>query len=431
MTQKIQKLVVQGQKKLNGHVRVSGSKNAALPILCAALLTNEISTISNVPDIADIHTLLNILEELNVKTTFKNHTVTIDPSGLKLNTITEKYICSMRASILLLGPLMSRFPEVNLPFPGGCVLGKRSAASHTHVLKTLGAEILNETQTLHIKAKKLQPATIIMPEQSVTATENAVMIASLIPGKTVIKLAAAEPHVQDLCHFLNKMGAKINGIGTCEIIVEGQAKLHAATHEITGDYLEAGTFAIAALLTNGEVTVEGIDPGQLDSFWQKLDEVGANYELAGGSTSNKSASFKILSNNKPFQAISMLRTAVYPSFATDLQAPFAVLLTQAQGQSKIFETLFEGRLNYLFELEKMGAKIEMLNPHQAIIKGPTPLKGVPIASCDIRAGAAMVLAALCAQGTTEISNINYIDRGYEKLDEKLRNLGAEITRVDA
>ncbi|MFA5829351.1 MAG: UDP-N-acetylglucosamine 1-carboxyvinyltransferase [Candidatus Gracilibacteria bacterium] len=429
MIKKIQKLVVQGQKKLNGHVRVSGSKNAALPILCAALLTDEISTISNVPDIADIHTLLNILGELNVKTTFQNHTVTIDPSGLKLNTINEKSICSMRASILLLGPLMSRFPEVNLPFPGGCVLGKRSAAAHTHVLKTLGAEILNETQTLHIKAKKLQPATIIMPEQSVTATENAVMIASLIPGKTVIKLAAAEPHVQDLCHFLNKMGSKISGIGTSELVIEGQTKLHAATHEITGDYLEAGTFAIAALLTNGEVTVEGIDPGQLDSFWQKLDEVGANYELANGT--NKFAGFKILPNNKPFQSIPMLRTAVYPSFATDLQAPFAVLLTQAQGQSKIFETLFEGRLNYLFELEKMGAKIEMLNPHQAIIKGPTTLKGVPIASCDIRAGAAMVLAALCAQGPTEISNINYIDRGYEKLDEKLRSLGAEITRVDA
>ncbi len=428
MSLNIQKFVVNGQKKLHGTVKVSGSKNAALPILCAALLTDEKSTINNVPDIADIHTLLKILEELNVKTSFQDHTLNIDPSGLTLAKITEKYICSMRASILLLGPLMSRFSEVDLPFPGGCVLGKRPAQAHTHVLKALGAEVLNETQTLHIRRKNFTSAEIIMPEQSVTATENAIMLATLIPGKTIIKLAACEPHVQDLCRFLNSMGAKINGIGTSELTIEGQKKLHGTKYKITGDYLEAGTFAIAALLTNGEVTVEGIAPNQLDSFWQKLDEIGAKYELSPNKL-GQTDTFTILPTGKPLQSVSMLRTAVYPSFATDLQAPFAVLLTQANGQSKIFETLFEGRLNYLFELEKMGAKVQILNPHQALINGPTILKGVPIASCDIRAGAAMVLAALAAQGQTEISNINYIDRGYEKLDEKLRSIGADIQRV--
>lgn len=425
MSISFQKFIVKGQKVLNGKMTVSGSKNAALPILCAALLSDEPSTITNVPDIADIHTLLKIFEELNVQTTFKNHTVTIDPANIKLDRFTDQYICSMRASVLLLGPLMSRFKEVKMPFPGGCVLGKRPAHAHTAVFKAFGCEVIDETQTLHLRANAsgtFQNATITMPELSVTATENALMMAACISGKTEIKLAAAEPHVQDLCHFLKSMGAEISGIGTHHLIVEGVEKLHGTTYQITGDYLEAGTFAIAALLTKGEVEIEGIPTNQLDSFWQKMDEIGAHYEL-------KPTSVKILPTRK-FKAVEMLRTSVFPSFPTDLQAPFAVLLTQAEGQSKIFETLFEGRLNYLFELEKMGAKIEVLNPHQAILKGITALKGVPIASCDIRAGAAMVLAALCAQGVTEISNINYIDRGYEKLDEKLDQLGASIQRTE-
>lgn len=350
----------------------------------------------------------------------------------------------MRASILLLGPLMSRFKKVNLPFPGGCVLGIRSASAHTDVLKTFGATVIDETKTLHLSAKNFKTATIVMSEQSVTATENALMIAAAIPGKTRIRLAAAEPHVQDLCHFLNRMGAKISGIGTTELTVEGTKKLGGAHYTITGDYLEAGTFAIAALLTGGEITIQGIQTSQLDSFWQKLDETGARYQLQtnevkifplgteGRRPLVKAGRILAASRTDTFsflKAVPQLRTAVYPGFPTDLQAPFTVLLTQAQGQSKIFETLFEGRLSYLFELEKMGAQVQILNPHQAIIKGPTPLKGVPIASCDIRAGAAMVLAALCAKGTTEISNINYIDRGYEKLDIKLQSLGAGIRRI--
>jgi UDP-N-acetylglucosamine 1-carboxyvinyltransferase len=420
MAEILQKFIIQGRKKLQGKVRVSGSKNAALPILCAALLTEEKSIISNVPDISDIHTLLKILQELHVQTSFENNTVTIDPAGIKNEKITDDLICSMRASILLLGPLLSRFKKVDLPFPGGCVLGKRSAGAHTSVLKAFGTKILDETQSLSLQADHLKNTTVVMPEQSVTATENALMVAALIPGRSEIKLAALEPHVQDLCHFLNKMGAKISGIGTSSLTIEGVDVLKGVEYAITGDYLEAGTFAIASLLTQGEVAIQGLEMEQLDSFWQKLGEIGANFELG-------EQEVKIFPSPS-LKALPMLRTAVYPSFATDLQAPFAVLLTQAEGESKIFETLFEGRLNYLFELEKMGAKIEILNPHQAIVKGFTPLQGVPIASCDIRAGAAMVLAALSAEGTTEISNINYIDRGYERLDEKLRALGGVIVR---
>lgn len=421
MEKHFQKFVVEGGHKLRGTVRVSGSKNAALPILCAALLSNEVSTIENVPDIADIHNLLKILEELHVSTSFEKSTVTIDPSQMKLGEVSEKLICSMRGSVVLLGPLLSKFKEVNLPLPGGCVLGKRSFATHTYALQALGAEVIDETTRLHLRAKKLKAATIIMSELSVTATENTLMMAALIPGKTEIRLAASEPHVQDLCHFLVKMGAKIEGIGSHHLVIEGVESLKGVHYSVTGDYLQAGTFAIASLVTQGEVTVEGFETGQLDSFWQKLMEANAQFELQKDAVT--------LHPSPNLQAVAMLRTAVYPSFPTDLQAPFAVLLTQAKGESKIFETLFEGRLNYLFELEKMKAKVQILNPHQATIQGTTQLKGVPIASCDIRAGAAMVLAALCAKGTTEISNIQYIDRGYEKLDEKLRSLGAKIERV--
>jgi len=423
MTNPLQKFIVEGQHKLSGTITVSGSKNAALPILCAALLTNDVSEIDNVPDIADIHTLFKIFEELNVKVEFANHKAKIDPSQLSLAKITDKYINSMRASMLLIGPLLQRFPEVHIPFPGGCVLGKRSASAHTYAFRAMGAEVLDETQSLHIKRSKLNPANITMPESSVTATENLIMLAALTPGKTEIRLAATEPHVQDLCHFLVKMGAKIEGIGNHHLIIEGAKELKGTTYSITGDYLEAGTFAIASLVTQGEVTIKGIQTNQLDSFWQKLEEIGAKFELSENEV-------KVFPSPN-LQATEMLRTAVYPSFPTDLQAPFAILLTQATGTSKIFETLFEGRLNYIFELEKMGAKIQMLNPHQANVTGPTQLKGVPIASIDIRAGAAMVLAALCAKGTTEISNIKYIDRGYENLEEKLRNLGAKIERVQA
>lgn len=422
-----QKFIVEGHQVLNGKVTVSGSKNAALPILCAALLTKEPVILKNVPDIADIHSLIEIFHSMKVKAEFKKNSVTIDASNLDPSKIEEKLICKMRASILLLAPLLARLGQAKLPFPGGCVLGKRSVTAHTFAFKALGAKIIDETHSLHLKVQKLQAAQIIMPEMSVTATENAVMLAVFAPGTTQIRLAAAEPHVQDMCNFLNQMGAKIKGIGTNFLTIDGVKSLHGSALEngysVTGDYLEAGTFAIAGLLNNGTVEIDGIETSQLDSLWVNLEEAGANYKLYPNRL--------IVKGGQKLNAIPMLRTAVYPSFATDLQAPFSVLLTQAHGQSKVFETLFEGRLSYLLELEKMGAKIQLLNPHQAIINGPAALRGVPIASCDIRAGAAMVLAALCAHGTTEISNIYYIDRGYENLEGKLQALGAKIKRVKA
>lgn len=415
--------IIQGKEKLHGTVRVSGSKNAALPILCAALLNKEKVTLHNVPAISDVNAMLKIFNSLGVKTTFEGNTVTIEAEGLRGGHADESLINKMRASILLFGPCLARLGELDISFPGGCVLGKRSVHSHTYAFQKLGAQVLNSDTRIHIKVDQLKAANIIMPEMSVTATENAIMLAVLAPGTTDLRLVAAEPHIQDLCHFLNAMGARISGIGTHFLTIEGVESLHSAEYTVTGDYLEAGTFAIAGLLTGGEVRVEGIPTHQLDSFWQKLEEMGANFELEENAFTVKPTAH--------FLPPTPLRTAVYPSFATDLQAPFAILLTQAEGTTQIFETLFEGRLNYLFELEKMGVKIEMQNPHQARIHGPAKLRGVPIASIDIRAGAAMVLAGLAAEGTTEISNVNYIDRGYDNLEGKLRSLGAKITRVDA
>lgn len=416
------KLIVQGGKSLKGTIKVSGSKNAALPIICAALLTDEQTTLNNVPNIADIHSLIKILEGLNVKTEFKNNTLTIDPSAIKSSEPPRELVKKMRASILIMGAILPRFKKLKMAFPGGCVLGKRSVSAHTAAFESFGCEILDEQNELNIQCKKIVGKKFILPELSVTATENAIMMAVLAEGKTEIRLAAAEPHVQDLCHFLNKMGAKISQIGTNNLKIEGVKSLHGVEYAVTGDYLEAGTFAIAAVATKGEVEITGIETDQLDSLWQKFDEMGVKFQLSGQSV-------KIFPTNS-IKPIKNLKTAVYPGFPTDLQAPFTVLLSQAEGVSRIFETLFEGRLNYLFELELMGAHVEFLNPHQALVIGPKKLKGCPISSFDIRAGAAMVVASLMAEGKTTISNINYIDRGYEDLHLKLNQLGAKIERVD-
>lgn len=415
------KYIVQGGRKLNGTVKVSGSKNAALPILCATLLTNQKSTIKNVPDIADIRHMIGLLEFIGCNVTFEKNIVTVDPKGLKNKPVVMEGVCNMRASVLLLGPLLARFNKAKISFPGGCILGKRPVDAHLHALESLGGEVQDDKELIILTSKGLKGADITMKEISVTATENAIMAAVLAYGKTHIRLAAAEPHVQDLCRMLNQMGAKIKGIGTHDLEITGVSTLKGANHKVLGDYLEAGTFAVAAALTNGHVKITGINPNDLDIVWNKFAEAGINIDFTANSV-------EVLPHGR-LKNVSKVRTAVFPSFPTDLQAPFTVLLTMTPGDSMVHETLFDGRLNYLAELEKMGAKFDMLNPHQAIIHGPFKLKAAPISSWDIRAGAAMVLAALAAEGETEISNIGFIDRGYENLEGKLKKLGAKIERV--
>ncbi len=418
----MQKFLIRGGKVLKGEVTVSGSKNAALPIICAALLTDETTTLTNVPEINDVYSLLTILKEFNIDFTFQKHTLVINPKKFKYVEPPKDLIAKMRASVLMAPALLMRNGAFNMVYPGGCVLGKRPLDTHSYVLRKMGADVLEDEKNLSVVWKKRTPNIMVLPEMSVTATENAIMLAAITPGETQIRLAAAEPHVQDLCHFLKKMGCKIDGIGTHNLTVHGVKKLTGAKYAICGDYLEAGTYALAAAMTKGDVKIHGLQMDYLDSFWQKFDEAGVPYVLGKNTVHIKPA--------KKIHPVKVLRTAVYPSFPTDLQAPFGALLTLGNGVSKVFETLFEGRLNFLFELEKMGAHIELLNPHQALIIGPTKLVGRPVASCDIRAGATMVLAALAAQGETIISDIKYIDRGYERLDEKLRALGADIEKIE-
>jgi UDP-N-acetylglucosamine 1-carboxyvinyltransferase len=413
--------LVKGNAKLSGTVKVGGSKNAALPIIAATLLTSEKTILSNVPDIEDVHQMIAILKHLNVQTNFENNVLTIDASQLENKFIPNELVCKMRSSLLLAGPLLARFKEVDMGYPGGCVLGKRSVDTHIFAFNKLGAKLVENETKIHLKAEKIVSTEIVLSEFSVTGTENIIMTSVLAEGTTVIKTAAAEPHVQDLCNFLNAMGAKISGVGTHTLTIQGVPKLTGVEYKVRPDYLEAGTFILAGAITNSPIEVTDFITEDLDLFFEKLEEVGVVFEKT-------KTSAKIISAEN-LTALSNLKTGVHPGFPTDLFAPFSVLLTQADGVSKIFETLFDGRFNYIFELEKMNGKVEFLNPHQALIIGPRKLKGIPVASFDIRAGAGIVLAALVADGETLITNINYIDRGYQKLDEKLNALGANIQRI--
>ncbi|PCI25042.1 UDP-N-acetylglucosamine 1-carboxyvinyltransferase [Candidatus Peregrinibacteria bacterium] len=416
----MQKFIIEGGHALSGTVEIGGSKNAALPIIGACLLSAEKSVLTNVPDISDIYTLLEILQYLNVQSDFTNGTLTLDPSHMENKAIPHELVSKMRGSIILLAPILTRFGEVKLSFPGGCVLGKRPIDSHLHAFESLGAQTSTENDEIYIKCAALTGTDFTMSEMSVTATENAIMAACLASGTSQINLCAAEPHIQDLCYALNEAGAKIEGIGTHNLIIKGVHSLRGLRHAITSDYLEIGTYAIAAAVTGGHIIIKNTNKAHLESFWQKFEEVGIPVEHR----ENEVEIFPAQSLNA-----ANIRTAVYPSFATDLHPQFSVLLTQAEGTSLVFETLFEGKMNYIFELEKMGAKVKLINNHKAKISGKSQLKGCPVASLDIRAGAAMVLAGLAASGVTEISNINYIDRGYNQLVEKLQSLGAHIQRT--
>lgn len=414
------RFIINGGKPLRGTVTASGSKNAALPIICATLLSEDQYRIKNVPDIADVRTLLSIMKFLGSEFTFEDNVLTIQTKTLKTREIPLHLVNSMRASILLIGPLLARVKKISIGYPGGCVLGKRPIDTHLDAFRALGVSIQEQGEIIYLDARDAKPGNVVLKEISVTATENLLMFASGLSGEMELRLAAQEPHVVDLSKFLIESGVFLQGEGSHTIMIRGGQKLIGIEHRVTSDYLEIGTLAIAAAGTFGDITIRDVNIHDLDALWQKLEEAGVTVEFSENAVR--------VQGSKTVKPIAKLDTGIFPKFASDLQAPFMVLMTQANGVSKVFETLFEGRLNYLFELEKMGARFEFLNPHQAIVIGETPLKAAPIASCDIRAGAAMIIAALMAKGTTEISQINYIDRGYERLDEKLRSLGANIVR---
>ncbi len=412
---------IDGGRSLRGDVTVSGSKNAALPMIAASVLCSGETVLHNVPRLRDTLKMLEILTFLGAETSFQENTVRIRTNNLQSKMIPAELVSSLRGSIVLLGPLLARFGVVEMAYPGGCVLGKRPVGAHITALMQLGAEDMSTDEVLHLQGN-LIARHVILPEFSVTATENVVLAASLVPGDTVIDLAAAEPHVQEVERMIEKMGARVEGIGTHTVRITGSKHLRCAEHTVPFDYLEAGAFAIAALVTRGKVRLHGVDHLHLLSFLDTLRRFGGvwRYDAAGqelfvdGEISSLSAG--------------EVRTNIFPGFPTDLQAPIGVLMTQAHGVSRVFERLYEGRMAYLYELEKMGAHVEILNAHQALIIGPSALKGRVVASNDIRAGAAMVLAALCAEGESTITDVRYIERGYDRLEEKLRSLGAKIEK---
>jgi len=425
------KLIIEGKSKLEGVIDVKGSKNAATPIIAATLLTSEPCVLNNIPLVDDVYKMIDIvkkmgakvefLEERKVKITAKN----IDPRKLDFSLVNK-----MRSSILLVGPLVARFGFFKIPQPGGCVIGSRPVDVHLKALRRMGVVIeefgLKKNGSLssniyHFKTKKgLRGKEVVLDEFSVTATENVLMAATLGKGKTVIKIAAAEPHVKDLALFLKKMGADIKGEGTNTIEIKGREKLSGAEHTIIPDYMEAGTFILMSLATKGSVRVENAPTDQLSLLLSKLKGFGAKLKIEKNAVVTSPG--KNLSINK-------VQTMPYPGIPTDLQAPLGVLSTQAKGLTLIHDTLYEGRLKYLEELNKMGAEIVICDPHRAIINGPTKLQGVSLDPLDLRSGAALIIAGLVAEGTTVIRDISQADRGYEEIDKRLRKIGARIKRT--
>ncbi|MBI4994586.1 UDP-N-acetylglucosamine 1-carboxyvinyltransferase [Candidatus Peregrinibacteria bacterium] len=413
--------VIHGGKPLNGIVRVGGSKNAALPILAATLLTDQKCVLKNIPNIEDVRNMLEILRSLGSKVEFRNHTVEIQTQKIRQGRVPKELGCRMRASILLLGPLLAKTGFAHLPYPGGCVLGARPIDTHIDVLSKLGITKMASRSDEIIFKGKSRCAEVILPEFSVTATENAIMAAARTCGETVIRLAALEPHVQDLCNFLEELGVDIRGIGTHNLRIRGKKNLHGARYAVAPDYLEAGSLIIASVLTRGNVLVKNVVHRDLDALWNLFKEMKVNFAFEKNAVR--------IRPTKKWYGCKRLQTNVFPGFSTDLQPPFTILLTQAEGQSYIHEALFENRFAYFSDLIKMGANLKKINQHEAVVKGPAKLHGAQVKSWDIRAGAAMILAALTAKGKTVIKDIRYIDRGYEGFDEKLRKLGAEIERL--
>ncbi|MEK7190129.1 MAG: UDP-N-acetylglucosamine 1-carboxyvinyltransferase [Patescibacteria group bacterium] len=410
--------LIKGGKKLNGDVEIGGMKNAAAPILAATLLTVDDCVIDRVPRISDVEKIMEIMKSLGAKVAWTGERqLTVNCANVNLQNVDKKMVKSMRASILFLGPLLARFKEVTLPEPGGCIIGNRPIDAHLFALQKLGAEISREKEFFHLKTAGLKGAKIVLPEFSVTATENAIMAATLADGSTTIKLAAAEPHVQDLIGFLNKMGAKITGAGTHSLKIEGVKKLSGTRHELIPDQIEIGTFAVAAAGTHGEISIHPIVPEHLDKILSVLSSIGVNWEIKGDAL--------LIHHSHTLKAFK-LQTMPYPGFPTDLQAPFGVLATQCQGTSLIHDPLFEGRLGYINELIKMGANAVVCDPHRVLITGPAPLYGQEIKSFDLRAGATMIIAGLIADGETILNEAEIVYRGYERIDEKLRLLGADI-----
>jgi UDP-N-acetylglucosamine 1-carboxyvinyltransferase len=414
---------ITGGKKLSGTIDVRGSKNATTPILAATLLTKEECVISNMPLIEDVYRMLEILESMGVTVAWEaERTVRICAKDLDSTKIDLHTVKKLRSSILLLGSLSARADNFKISHPGGCTIGKRPVGTHFDALEKMGVHITQDEDCYLVDATDRKAGKVVLQEFSVTGTENAMMLAASLPGKTIIKIAACEPHVEDLGNFLVQMGAHISGLGTHTMEITGNEKLRGAQHQVIADANEAATFLIMGVATKSPITVNHAREENLDIILERLRQFGADFKV-------EEDAITVIPSDK-LRAIEKIDTRTYPGVPSDVQAPLGVLATQAEGETMIFDTIFEGRFNYLSELEKMGTHSKILNPHQALIKGPVQLKGSSIKSFDLRAGASLIIAALCAKGTTTIDEIYQVDRGYERIEERLQKLGADIKRVE-
>jgi len=415
------KLIVTGGVPLRGEIRISGAKNAALPVLVASLLTDEPLFVSNVPHLQDITTTMELLGRMGVQLVVGDKMV-IEAHAPKLTSVRAPYelVKTMRASVLVLGPLVARFGEAEVSLPGGCAIGSRPVNLHIKGLQAMGAEINLDGGYIRARAKRLKGARIFMDLVSVTGTENIMMAATLAEGTTVIENAAREPEVADLATCLNAMGARITGAGTDEITIEGVPRLHGASHHILPDRIETGTYLVAAAMTGGDVRLRNVRPDILASVTEKLAEAGAEIEYGDNWVHLR------MHGRRP-KAVNV-RTAPYPAFPTDMQAQFIAMNAIAEGTGTVTETIFENRFMHVYELQRMGANIEM-EGNTAIVRGVSGIAGAPVMATDLRASASLALAGLVAEGETVVDRIYHIDRGYECIEEKLAQLGARIRRV--
>ena len=416
------KLQITGGMPLEGEVRISGSKNAALPILCGAMLASEPVTIANVPHLKDVTTTIELLGRMGVSVTIdEKRRVEVDAGSLRECYAPYDLVKTMRASILVLGPLLARFGKADVSLPGGCAIGARPVNIHVAGLTAMGADIHIDGGYIRARAGRLKGARLVLDVVTVTGTENLMMAATLADGETVIENAAREPEVVDLAEFLIAMGARIKGHGTDKIVIQGVEKLHGGcNYEVLPDRIESGTYLVAGAITRGHVRIRNTRPDHLDAVTQKLQEAGATVAVGDSWV-------EVDMRGRRPKSVDV-RTAPYPAFPTDMQAQFAALDTIADGVGTIIETIFENRFMHMLEMRRLGAEIR-LEGNTAIIRGVETLKAAPVMATDLRASASLVLAGLVADGRTDIERIYHIDRGYETIEEKFVGLGAQIRRV--
>ena len=435
----MERFIIEGGTQLNGKVTPSGNKNAALPILAAALLTDEPLTIRNVPRIRDVEDMLALLRGLGVEITeLGTHDLVLHARDIRETRLDRDLCAAIRASILLAGPMLARRGAIELPPPGGDVIGRRRIDTHLAALRALGADI-RVNEGFEMQADELRGAEIFLDEASVTATENALMAAARAKGTTTLRNAASEPHVQDLARVLNTMGAQIAGIGSNTLTIEGVDQLHGAEIEIGADYIETGSFIGLAAVTHGELLIQNAAPEHLQMVFLAFERLGVKCEVRGPKTPRSPAGQDVfVAANQSLEigsdvhnAVPKIDDGIWPAFPSDLMSIALVTATQGEGTILMHEKMFEGRMYFVDKLLNMGARVILCDPHRSVVVGPSQLHGERLESPDIRAGMALLLAALCARGTSVIGNIGQIDRGYEQIEEKLKKLGAKIERVKA